>query len=114
MSYILLENYNRKRARLAKDQSFVRDVYDQFSDELDGELEVQDFVDKIAELYDPTYELTNPDQKGIYIDYIIDNLKRNIIQFDLASQQKTRRILRQYNEDQTSTSPVLSKEMQRA
>jgi len=114
MSYLLLENYIRKRTRLSKDQSFIRDIYDQFIDELGEEMEVQDFVDKIAELYDPTYELTNPDQKGIYLDYIIDNLKRNVIQFDQASQQKTRRILRQYNEDQTGTSPVLSKEMQRA
>lgn len=110
----ILENYTRKRTRLSKDQSFIRDIYDQFSDAFDEDITVEDFVDKIAELYDPTYELTNPEQKGIYIDYIIDNLKRNVIQFDQASQQKTRRILKQYNEDQTNSNPVLSKELQRA
>jgi hypothetical protein len=114
MLNFLLENYIRKRTRLSKDQSFIRDIYNQFSDAFDEELNAEEFVDKIAELYDPTYELTSPEHKGIYIDYIIDNLKRNVIQFDQASQQKTRRILKQYNEDQTGGSPMLSKDLQRA
>lgn len=114
MSYILLESYIRKRARLEKDQSFIRDVYDQHVDAFDEELTVGEFIDKIAELYDPTYNPTNPTQSTAYLDYIIDNLKRNVIQFNQASQQKTRRILKQYEEDQSTANPKLSKELQRA
>ena len=110
---ILLENHIRKRTRIAKDARFKHDVYDVNSDAF-GEVEsIEQFIDKLAEAYDPTYNVANPVTSSVYLEYIIDNLKRNIIQFNEQSQVDTRRLLQHYHEDQSSLNPLMQRDFQR-
>lgn len=110
---ILLENHLRKRTRIAKDAQFKHDIYDTHSDAF-GEVEsIEQFIDKLAEAYDPTYNAANQSTGSVYLEYIIDNLKRNIIQFNEQSQIATRRLLQHYQEDQSAPKPLLQRDFQR-
>lgn len=110
---ILLENHLRKRTRLAKDAGFKHDIYDVHPDAF-GEVEnIEQYIDKLAEAYDPTYNAANQSTGSVYLEYIIDNLKRNIIQFNEQSQIATRRILQHYLEDQSAPKPLLQRDFQR-
>ena len=110
---ILLENHLRKRTRIAKDAYFKHDIYDAHSDAF-GEVDnIEQFIDKLAEAYDPTYNAANQSTGSVYLEYIIDNLKRNIIQFNEQSQIETRRLLQHYQEDQSAPKPLLQRDFQR-
>lgn len=110
---ILLENHLRKRTRIAKDASFKHDIYDVHPDAF-GEVEsIEQYIDKLAEAYDPTYNAANQSTGSVYLEYIIDNLKRNKIQFNEQSQIATRRILQHYHEDQSAPKPALDRDFQR-
>lgn len=110
---ILLENHLRKRTRIAKDAQFKHDIYDVHSDAF-GEVEnIEQFIDKLAEAYDPTYSAANQSTGSVFLEYIIDNLKRNIIQFNEQGQIETRRLLQHYQEDQSAPKPLLQRDFQR-
>lgn len=111
---ILLENHLRKRSRIAKDAKFKHDIYDVHSDAFGEDVEnIEQFIDRLAEAYDPTYNAANQSTGSVYLEYIIDNLKRNIIQFNEQSQIETRRLLQHYHEDQSAPKPLLQRDFQR-
>lgn len=103
MAQILVENHVRKRTRLIKDARFVR-LFEINGAALKAQT-VEQFVDAIADAYDPTYVGPNAQNGSEFLDYIINNIYKGSIAITPADAAKTKNVLAHYREELSNNAP---------